>query len=91
MVWGILFIIVGLYLIIMTELGKGQPERFREGFMQDNGYSGSLVALWYFIGRPREARDAIVNNKNIRTKYIIECYIRSIILIVVGVYLVFWS
>jgi hypothetical protein len=55
--------------------------------MRKTGYTKSVVALWYFIGKPEEARAAIMNDANIHKKFIIESYIWCLIGFAAGIIL----
>jgi hypothetical protein len=53
-------------------------------FMAENGLTRSLTAL-RFLGRPEEARRAIVEDANVRRDYLIERYCLSLAGLLLGI------
>jgi hypothetical protein len=72
MFWGIILLVMTIIHFRDTIRKSNRPEKLKEDFMWENGYTNSLVALRYFFGRPQEGRAAIENDITIRRKYITE-------------------
>ena len=87
MLLGIAIISISGMILIATERCRRNPQTCRDGFMRKTGYTRSLIALWYFIGKPEEARAAIMNDTKIRRKYIIESYLWSLVGMIAGIVL----
>ena len=85
MLLGIVILFISVMILIGTERCRRDPETCRDGFMRKTGYTKSIVALWYFIGKPEEARNAIMNDASIRKKFVIESYIWCLIGFIVGI------
>ena len=63
---------------------SNQPEKLKEDFMWENGYTHSWVAMRYFFGKPQEGRAAIANDPDIRRKYVTELILKSIAIFGLG-------
>lgn len=72
MFWGFILIIVFGFHLYQTIQKSNKPEQLKEDFMWESGYTHSLIAFRYFFGKPKEGRAAIVNDSEVRKKYIRE-------------------
>ena len=84
---GIVGLFISLMIFIGTERCRRNPETCRDGFVHKTGYTKSIVALWYFIGKPEAARTAIMNDASIHKKFVVESYIWSLISFAGGIIL----
>jgi len=66
---------------------SNRPEKLKEDFMWESGYTHSLVAMRYFFNRPQEGRAAIENDPTIRRKYVTERILKSIAIFCLGVFI----
>jgi hypothetical protein len=71
-------------ILILAERCRRNPQRCPDMFMAKNGLTRSFVAL-RFLGRPEAARRAIVEDEKLRREYLLECYLWSLIGLIVGI------
>ena len=69
--------------IVIAEQCRRNPENCQNLFMTKQGWTRSVFALKY-LGRPDEAREAIIQDGGLRRKLLIEWYIQIIVLFVLG-------
>lgn len=77
-------IVVSVIFLWNAERCRKYPEKCKDSFMTEQGWTRSVFAIKY-IGRAKEARDAIVQDHNLRKKHLAQCYISSIFFGVVGI------
>jgi hypothetical protein len=83
MLWGILFIIIGLVGLVGTERVRRNPELLRKGYMVR---FTSIVLLIYATRQSNEELcNTLAENASIRKKYLIETYIYGAIGLISGV------
>ena len=70
----LLFIFFSLFFAVYAERTRRNPYKGQNLFMTKQGWTRSIFALPY-LGRPEEARKALVEDKNLRRKFIIELYV----------------
>lgn len=56
-----------------TERCRRNPENCKDSFMTQQGWTRSPFAIKY-LGKPEDARDAIVRDSNLRRKHIMFSY-----------------
>lgn len=88
---GIVVFVASIYMLIMTERGRRNPHLLKDSFMFRNGYTRSFLALWYFFGRPEEARNAIVEDAQLRQKFMVESYVWIVVGLAAGLFLMIRS
>lgn len=88
MFWGFILIVVAILHFRDTIQKSNRPQKLKEDFMWENGYTHSLVAIRYFLGRPKEGRAAIENDTQLRRHYITERIILDILGISLGLILI---
>ncbi len=88
MFWGVILIVVAILHFRDTIQKSNRPEKLKEDFMWENGYTHSLVAMRYFLGRPKEGRAAIENDPQIRRRYVSERMILDTLGIGLGLLLI---
>lgn len=86
MIWGITALLISIHYTISIERVKRNPELFRSHFMV--AYTRSPVLAWYFRGRRKDAANALADDPVLRRKYIIECYLWNLLLVVSSVGLI---
>ena len=75
MFWGMVALAGGVFILLRAESGRRNSKVLQDDFMFRNGYTRSFVAMYYFSGKPDEARAAIISDARIRRKYLIEQYL----------------
>lgn len=70
-------------LLVVTERCRRNPQTCQDSFMGKNGATRSFVAL-RFLGRPDDARRAIMEDQNLRREYLLERYLWSLVCFIVG-------
>jgi hypothetical protein len=83
-IFGTVMIVFALASLIGLELVRRQPERLRSGFMYVR--RKSLVLMLYSRGSREADLENLLADKSLRTKYLIERYIVSLIVFAVGLW-----
>lgn len=91
MLIGLLLLISGGILLFTTERCRRNPETCKHGFMTEQGNTGSIVALSTYMGKASEARQAIVENRSLRNKYLLECYLKVLLCFVSGIFVIIYQ
>ena len=84
---GIVGIVASLGILLLTERCRRSPQACKNMFMQENGMTRSFVAF-RFLGRPHEAREAIVKDPILRRQYLIESYVIATLGAIAGISLI---
>ncbi len=91
MIIGLLLLVSGSILLFTTERCRRNPETCKHGFMTEQGNTGSIVALSTYMGKASEARQAIVENRSLRNKYLLECYIKVLLCLIGGIFVTLYN
>lgn len=78
-----LFVISGA-IFLGTEKCRRDPEHCKDIFMTERGWTRSPFAIKY-LGKPQEARAAIVNDAELRRKHILYSYGLSLFFFVLSI------
>lgn len=81
---GVFCIIIFAIFLWDTERCRKNPEKCKDGFMTAQGWTRSLFAIKY-IGRAKEAREAIVTDQNLRKKHLIQSYVTAAFFFIIGI------
>ena len=84
MLVGILLFVSGVILLVTTERCRRDPETCKHGFMTEQGNTSSIIALSKYMGKASEARQAIVEDRSLRQKYLFECYVKVLLCLIGG-------
>jgi hypothetical protein len=76
-------VVLSIVAIVMAERCRRDPEKCKDGFMKESGWTRSIFALPY-LGRAAEARRAIVEDAGLRRRYRIELYVWALVLFLLG-------
>ena len=87
MIFGGILIVSAIAVFINTEKCERNPLECKNGFMTEQGWTRSPFALRY-LGRPKDARNAMDNDEKLRRKHIIYSYTLSAIFLLAGLYAV---
>lgn len=79
----ILSILLSLFFVVYAERTRRDPYKGQNLFMTKQGWTRSLLALPY-LGRPEAARKALVEDANLRKKFIIELYVWAAAIFLLG-------
>ena len=79
------FILAAALEILSAERCRRDPVKCQDRFMAENGWSRSFFGYFYFFGRAKAAREAIIQNAKLRHWFIIEIYLRATALIILGI------
>ncbi len=86
MIWGLIFLTIGIMGLLGTERLRRSPQLIDNGFMVR--YTHSIVLMLYTNGQTKaEIRRLLAEDENLRRKYILENYGWSALLLVCGVVL----
>jgi hypothetical protein len=88
--FGALLLGTSLLEVLGAERCRRQIEGYEDWFMTKNGWSRSLFGYWFFIGKPEEARAAIVTHNKLRRWVVYEGYIKAITFSLIGIYILMW-
>lgn len=78
--------LVGSWLFFFgAERSRRDIEVCKNWFMTENGYSFSMFGYLY-LGRPQVARNEIAQNEILRRRFLIELYIKSILLFILAIF-----
>lgn len=79
----VISLVLALAFVIAAERTRRDPYKGQDLFMTKKGWTRSIFALPY-LGKPEEARQAVVNDESLRKKFIIELYVWAILILLVG-------
>lgn len=82
---GLIIIAASLAILIRAEICRRSPDKCKDAFMSEAGWTRSLIALRY-IGNPQAARRDIVANADLRRKFVMESYIVGILGVMLGIW-----
>ena len=87
MIWGIIFVIIGVAGLVNTERVRRQPHLLRNGYMVR--YTHSVVLMLYTTSQTKEEiRRMLAEDANLRKKYILETYLWCIVCLICGLALI---
>lgn len=85
MVWLAVISLVGSLLFLYgAESSRRDIDACKNWFMSESGKSFSLFGYLY-LGRPQIARNEITRNVVLRRRFLIEMYVKSILLFILSV------
>lgn len=76
-------VILALTFVVFAEQTRRNPHKGQDLFMTEKGWTRSIFALPY-LGRPKEARQALIDDEDLRKKFIIELYVWAIVMFLLG-------
>lgn len=85
---GILIVLVGLIMVVLTDRCRRKPTRCVDGFIAKRGLTRSWVALRYLHLSPEERGEMFLGNPRVRRYYLFEGYFWGIVAVVSGVGLI---
>ena len=85
MIWlGIMLFACSLLFLFGAERSRRDIEVCKNWFMTKNGGSSSMFGYLY-LGRPQVARDEIAQNATLRRRFLIELYVKSLLLFILAI------
>lgn len=82
---GLIIIAASLAILVRAEMCRRDSEKCKDAFMTEIGWTRSLVAIKY-IGRPKDARHDIVEDADLRRRFLIESYIVGVMGMLLGIW-----
>ena len=90
MLFGIAAIVFGLWHLVNTERCRRNPPVCKDMFITEGGFHFSIVGF-AFMGKPKQGREEIVHNWELRYVFLAERYATGLFLLGGGIYLLFSS
>ena len=85
MLLGIVLIVTAGAILMGAERCRRDPNRCSDIFMTEQGWTRSPFAI-KFLGRPKEAREAIVRDASLRNKQIVFSYLLGVLSLCIGIW-----